>query len=143
MKNIPLLIHDAAGEESRFQAALDLARTLSGHVTCLDIVEIPALIGTAYLTADAGVALLEAARDRDAENRGRMKARLAVEDVPWDWKNATGVIARVLEAEAGLADVIVLNTEFAERWPTDMRAIVSDLVMRAGKADPRGSARDS
>ena len=133
MKNILLLIHDDAGEESRFQAALDLARALSGHVTCLDIVEIPALIGTEYITADAGVALLEDARDRDAENRGRMKARLAVEDVPWDWKNATGDIARVLEAEAGLADIIVLNTEFAERDSINMRTIVSDLVMRAGK----------
>ena len=133
MKNILLLIHDDAGEESRFQAALNLARALSGHVTCLDIVEIPALIGTEYLTADAGVALLEDDLGRETENRSRIKARLAVEDITWDWKNATGDIARLLEAETGLSDVIVLNTEFVERESINMRTIVSDLVMRAGK----------
>ena len=133
MKNILLLIHDDAGEESRFQAALDLARALSGHLTCLDIVEIPVLIGIDYMMADAEVALLTDAQDREAENRTRIKARLAVEDVSWDWKDATGGIARLLEAEAGLADVIVLNTVFAEHEPTNMRAIVSDVVMRAGK----------
>ena len=133
MKNILLLVHDDAGEESRFQAALDLVRVFSGHLTCLDIVEIPILIGIDYMMADAEVALLADVRDREAENRSRIKARLAVEDVSWDWKDATGGIARLLEAEAGLADVIVLNTVFAEHEPTNMRAIVSDVVMRAGK----------
>lgn len=142
MKNVLLLIHDDAGQEARFQAALDLARALSGHLTCLDVVEIPVLIGDDYLMADVGVVLMAEARDREAENRGRIKARLAVEDVSWDWKDATGDIARLLEVEAGLADVIVLNTEFAEHEPTDMRAIVSDVVMRAGKpilAVPQGT----
>ena len=133
MKNVLLLIHDDAGEEARFQAALDLARALSGHLTCLDIVETPVLIGTDYTMADTAFALMADARDREAENRSRIKARLAAEDVPWDWKDATGDIARLLEVEAGLADVIVLNTVFAEPEPTNMRAIVSDVVMRAGK----------
>ena len=133
MKNILLLVHDDAGEEARFQAALDLARALSGHLTCLDIVETPVLIGTDYTMADTAFALMADARDREAENRSRIKARLAAEDVPWDWKDATGDIARLLEVEAGLADVIVLNTVFAEPEPTNMRAIVSDVVMRAGK----------
>ena len=133
MKNVLLLIHDDAGEEARFQVALDLARALSGHLTCLDIVETPVLIGTDYTMADTAFALMADARDREAENRSRIKARLAAEDVPWDWKDATGDIARLLEVEAGLADVIVLNTVFAEPEPTNMRAIVSDVVMRAGK----------
>ena len=133
MKNVLLLIHDDAGEEARFQVALDLARALSGHLTCVDIVEIPVLIGTDYTMGDAAFALTADVRDREAENRSRIKARLAVEDVPWDWKDATGDIARLLEVEAGLADVIVLNTVFAEHEPTNMRAIVSDVVMQAGK----------
>ena len=133
MKNVLLLIHDDAGEEARFQSALDLARALSGHLTCVDIVEIPVLIGTDYTMGDAAFALTADIRDREAENRSRIKMRLAAEDVPWDWKDATGDIARLLEVEAGLADVIVLNTVFAERELTDMRAIISDVVMRAGK----------
>ena len=133
MKNILLLVHDDAGEEARFQAALDLVRALSGHLTCLGILEMPVLIGIDYMMADAEVALSADVRDREAKNRTRIKARLAAENVSWDWKDATGDIARLLEAEAGLADVIVLNTVLAEYEPTDMRAIVSGVVMRAGK----------
>lgn len=133
MKNILLLVHDDAGEEARFQAALDLVRALSGHLTCLGILEMPVLIGIDYMMADAEVALSADVRDREAKNRTRIKARLAAENVSWNWKDATGDIARLLEAEAGLADVIVLNTVLAEYEPTDMRAIVSGVVMRAGK----------
>ncbi len=39
MKNVLLLIHDDAGEEARLQVALDLARGLSGHLICVDIVQ--------------------------------------------------------------------------------------------------------
>ena len=109
MKNVLLLIHDDAGEEARFQAALDLVRATSGHLTCLDIVQIPTLVGTDYMMADAQVALLADARDREAANRSRIEARLAVEDIAWDWADATGDIARLLEAKAELADIIVLR----------------------------------
>jgi nucleotide-binding universal stress UspA family protein len=131
MKNVLLLIHDDAGEESRFQAALDLVRALSGHLTCLDVVQLPAVMD--YTMIDAEVALLADARDREALNKSRIEARLAVEDVAWDWADGTGDIAALVEAEAGLADIIVLNTAFADHEPPDMRAIVSDVVMRAGK----------
>jgi len=133
MKNVLLLIHDDAGEEARFQAALDLVRATSGHLTCLDIVEAPGLLGADYMMAGAEIALLTDARNREAANRERLEARLAVEDIAWDWTNATGDIAGLLKAEAGLADIIVLNTLFADHEPPDMRAIVSDVVMRAGK----------
>ncbi|MGK2912485.1 MAG: universal stress protein [Sphingobium sp.] len=133
MKNVLLLIHDDAGEEARFQAALDLVRATNGHLTCLDIVQAPILVGADYMMADAEVALLADARNREAVNRDRIEARLSVEDIAWDWADATGDIAGLLEAEAGLADIIVLNTMFADHEPPDMRAIVSDVVMRAGK----------
>ena len=45
MKNILLLVHDDAGQEARLQAALDLTRGLAGHLTCIDVVQLPALIG--------------------------------------------------------------------------------------------------
>ncbi|SDD87097.1 Nucleotide-binding universal stress protein, UspA family [Sphingomonas sp. YR710] len=133
MKNVLLLIHDDAGEEARLQAALDITRAVSGHLTCLDIVQLPLLVGADYMLADAEVALLASVREREAENRGRIMARLKVEDVAWDWADATGDIAGLLKAEASLTDIIVLNTAFADHVPPDMRAIVSDVVMRAGK----------
>jgi nucleotide-binding universal stress UspA family protein len=133
MKNVLLLVHDDAGQEARFQAALDLVRALSGHLTCLDIVQMPVLIGTDYTMADAEVALLADVRNREAENGGRIKARLAVEDVPWNWVDAVGDISGLLEAEAGLADVVVLNTSFADHERPNMRAIVSDVILHTEK----------
>lgn len=133
MKNILLLIHDDAGEEARLQAGLDLARALSGHLTCLDVVQIPVLAGSDYMMADAELAILADARDREAANGRRIKERLATEDVAWDWRDATGDIRELVEAEAGLTDIIVLNTAFAEGEAPDMRAVASGLAIRAHK----------
>ena len=41
MKNILLLVHDDAGQEARFQAALDIGRAVEGHLSCLDVTVIP------------------------------------------------------------------------------------------------------
>jgi nucleotide-binding universal stress UspA family protein len=133
MKNILLLVHDDAGEEARMQAALDLVRAVSGHLTCLDVFQIPTMIGTDYMMTDATAVLLTEARDREAENRRRVKARLAGEDVAWNWLDATGDIALVLEEQSKLADLIVLNTALADHESPDMRATVSEVVMRSGK----------
>jgi nucleotide-binding universal stress UspA family protein len=133
LKNVLLLIDDDVGEEARMQAALDLVRAVSGHLTCLDIVQIPMLAGTDYMMADAEAALLADACDREAENRRRVRARLAVEDVAWDWVDATGDIAPLLEAQSALADIIVLNTALADHQPPDMRGTGSEVVMRSGK----------
>lgn len=133
MKNALLLIHDDPGEEARFQAALDLTRALSGHLTCLDIMQMPVLVGTGYAMADTDALLLAEAREREVANARRVKARLAGEDVAWDWRDATGDITRLVEDEAGLADIIILNTALAEYEPPDMRAVVSDLAVRSGK----------
>jgi uncharacterized protein YrzB (UPF0473 family) len=91
MKNILLLVHDDAGQEARFQAALDIARGLAGHLTCLDVVQMPVMagdydgMGSAMLLADE--------REREAGNRTALEARLAKEDVTWDWVDAVGDIA--------------------------------------------------
>lgn len=133
MKNILLLIHDDPGEEARLQAAFDLTRAVSGHVTCLDIMQVPILIGADYMMADAALALHSEARERQAANRARTKARIVREDVAWNWINATGDIAPLLTNQSALADIIILNTAFADRRLPDMRAIISEVVMDAGK----------
>lgn len=133
MKNVLLLVHDDPGEEARLQAALDLTRALSGHLSCIDVVQLPYLIGTDYRLADAELVLLDDAPRREAANRQRTEARLEKEDVNWDWADTTGDIAKVIEAESVPADIIILNTAFADRAPPDMRAIVSDVVMRVRK----------
>ncbi len=133
MKNVLLLAHDDAGEEARLQAALDLTRALSGHLTCLDIVQLPTMVGIDPMGGSADVAILDVLRQREATNRARTEARLTNEDVPWSWVDATGDIASLLKAQSGLADIIVLNTALATNIDLNMRAVVSDVVAGSGK----------
>lgn len=133
MKNVLLLVHDDAGEEARFQAALDLTRALSGHLSCFDIVQLPMMVGIDPMGGAAEIAILDDLRQREATNRARIEARLITEDVPWNWVDATGDIAPLLKAQAGLADIIVLNTTIATSGELNMRAVVSEVVMGSGK----------
>jgi nucleotide-binding universal stress UspA family protein len=132
MKNVLLLIHDDEGQEARLQAALDLTRSLSGHLTCLDIVQIPVLSGSEYYP-DAELMLLAEAREREAANAQHVRQRLETEDVAWSWIDHTGNIAPLIEGAAALADIIVLNTAIAAHIRPDMQSIVSDVVLKAGK----------
>ena len=129
MKNILLLVHDDPGEEARLQAALELVEAVSGHLICLDIVQIPVLIGTDFVMADASAALLSDAREREEENRRRIETRLATKDISWSWIDVSGEIAAAIEARSRLADVIVLNTSYGL---PEMRGIVSHVVVRSG-----------
>lgn len=132
MKNVLLLIHEDAGQEARLQVALDLTRSMAGHLTCLDIVQIPLLAGTEYYP-DAELMLLAEARGREAANAQHVRKRLEAEDVAWSWIDQTGHIASVIEDAAALADVIVLNTSLADHMEPEMQSVVSDVALKAGK----------
>jgi len=133
MKNILLLVHDDVGQEARLQAALDLTRAVRGHLTCLDVTVMPVIPGN-FLAATAEAMLLADEREREGANRERIEARLAHEDVPWSWIEATGPIAPSLAEAAKMADVIVVNRQLDSTRVPDMRCIASELVMGSGKA---------
>lgn len=135
MKNILLLVHDDAGQEARLQAALDIGRAVSGHVTCLDVAILPAMLGTEYAcdAAFGAEMLLAEERDHEAANRTRLEQRLAKEDVTWNWLDATGEIAACLKDASTLADLIVVNRELDEFPLPDMRTAAGALVVGAGK----------
>ncbi|WP_106638967.1 universal stress protein [Allosphingosinicella vermicomposti] len=132
MKNVLLLIHDDAGQEARFQAGLDLTRGLKGHLTCLDVVQLPVLVGD-YASASGYAVLLEDSEAREAGNRARIRERLSGEDVTWDVYKSTGDIADCLEASAGLADIVVANARLQDAAGPQMASIVSSLVLRLHK----------
>jgi len=133
MKNILLLVHDDAGQEARFQAALDIGRALEGHLVCLDVAIVPAVVGTDY-AGDAGFnLLLQDECDREAVNRTRLEERLSHEDVPWEWSEATGTLASCLRDAAELADLIVVNRQLDDFPLPDMRSVAGDLVVKSGK----------
>jgi nucleotide-binding universal stress UspA family protein len=133
MKNILLLVHDDTGQEARFQAALDVARAVGGHLTCLDVAIIPAIIGADYVGgAGAGMLLADELKSENA-NRQRLEARLLREDVPWDFVSVAGSLASSLHARAGLADLIVVSRQLDDYPLPDMRGVASDVIVKSGK----------
>ncbi|WEK43219.1 MAG: universal stress protein [Candidatus Sphingomonas colombiensis] len=133
MKNILLLAHDDGGQEARFQAALDLGRALEGHITCLDVTYIPPVLGSGYYDDSYAVAeMVTQEMVRENANKQTLKARLAKEDVPWDWIDVSGSIADCLERFAKLADVIVVDRRLGDYSFADQRGTASDVIVRSG-----------
>lgn len=132
MKNILLLIHDDAGQEARYQAALDVARAVGGHLTCLDLTIIPEVMGD-YVAMGAGGMMLAEEQENETAHGARMKARLEHEDVPFDWTETTGFLSQALEARTRLIDLVVLSTdEEGELFPR-MRDVIGELLVQTGK----------
>lgn len=132
MKNILVLIHDDAGQEARFQAALDVTRAIGGHLTCLDVAVAHVMLGDG-MGADGGIMMQEFERQAEAGNKERLERRLAGEDVPWDWIDTTGFIEPALEKAAALCDLIVVNRHCDALFSPNMDRIAAGLITGAGK----------
>ena len=132
MKNILLLVHDDDGQMARLHTAIDLTRALEGHLTCLDVTPTPVYAGNAYAGFGEAV-LLNDERVSEANNKTRIKARVAGENISWSWQDATGDFSQCVIDAASLADLIVLNRALDDYPLPDMRTIVSRVLMRARK----------
>lgn len=132
MKNILLLVHEDDGQEARLQAALDLTRALDGHLTCLDAVQMPYLVDDYYSGANEAMLLAERRKVEQA-NGEALKARLAHEDVSWDWHDATGDLPICVLDVAPLADAIVLSSEPSVSTEVNMRSVLETVLCRGGK----------
>jgi nucleotide-binding universal stress UspA family protein len=118
------------GEEARLQAALNLTRALSGHLTCVDVVPLPVLMVGDFHSGASEVMLL-ADRQSGTDHRERIEARLAHEGVSWDWKEFTGDLASSMVAASDLADLIVVNRRLDEYPYPDMRGVASTILTRS------------
>lgn len=130
MKNILVLMHDDAGQEARFQAGLDLARVLGGHLQCLDVTLHPAVLADYY--GVGGREMLagdEAARER--KNRQVFEARLAVEDVAWSWTDIAGNFVDAILDASTMSDIVVLNRQLDQFPYPDMRDTASRILMKS------------
>ncbi len=126
MKNILLMIHDDEGQEARYQAALDIARQLDGHVRCLDLTTIIPEFARDY-------ALLVNEQRREAANKAHMLPRIELEDVPFEWADATGFIARSIEDHATLTDLIILSSDPQGTLFPHMADAIAELLIGLGK----------
>lgn len=131
MRNILLLAHDDPGQEARFQAALDVARAIDGHLTCIDVCTLPIPLIDAFSQAGLHLAADET-RARETMNRKRLIERLKVEGVPYDWIGTTGGITSMLRQNAAVADMIVLNPRLHASSPR-MDHIVADVLVQTRK----------
>lgn len=132
MKNVLLLVHDDAGQESRFQAALDITRAVEGHLTCLDVAIYPMFVSDAYAIS-VEAAMFDDERAREADNREKLEKRLAHEDVSWDWISALGNAAQCLQDHAALADVIVVSRKLDSEYLPDTLGTASQVVIGSDK----------
>lgn len=132
MKNILLLIHEDAGQEARLQAALDVTRAVNGHLTCLDVSVVVPMVG-ADIGVSGGAVMIELERENEAGNRSRIYPRIAKEDVSWSWIDTANYIEPALEEAAGLADLIVVNSQLESFPLPDMRTLAAGLVVKSGK----------
>ncbi len=143
MKNVLLLLHDDHGQEGRLQVALDLTRALAGHLSCLDVVVPPIVLPEYYPGSGQAVPLVEA-REQEAENVARIRARLEGEDVAWDIGEVTGDPAYRLEEAAELADVIVVSSRSDSPEISEARRVFGELATKSGRlvqAVPPGCTR--
>jgi nucleotide-binding universal stress UspA family protein len=107
--------HDPANE-SRMQAALDIARRQRAHVTLMIATPFQQFItvdpfGGSYLAAEA----MAKAQADDAALEAALSARLAREDVLWDVVVADGDIAGSLAAAATFADLAIVSLPGGKR----------------------------
>jgi nucleotide-binding universal stress UspA family protein len=108
MRSILLHVEEDPSLEARIQTALSLARTTSGHVTCLHTTPIEA-----YVAFDSfgGVFVMEkvfeALTNQEEALQARVEATFRKEDVSWDYRKSTGSVVQVLLSYGTLADVIV------------------------------------
>lgn len=134
MKNVLLLVHDDEGQEARLQAALDLTRALDGHLTCIDVADLPVgMAGDYYSGAGQAALLVDVSREREARNKAVLEKRLTNEGVPWSWIDTIDTISSAVLDAAAMADVIVLNRKLDSRHQPNMHEIASSVVMKARK----------
>ncbi|OGS52690.1 MAG: universal stress protein family domain protein [Erythrobacter sp. RIFCSPHIGHO2_12_FULL_63_10] len=130
MKSILLHISDDSGLEARLQASLDLARTFDGHVTCLQSISFDFFAsGDFYGVAIA--AAMATVKESAEELRAKIEARLANEDVAWEWVSRYGMAEHCLLEHSAINDVIVVGPYVPGGSNARPSQMVGDLLMRA------------
>lgn len=116
MKSVLLYVNDDSGLKARLQTALDLTRSLGGHLHCLRAnpynpqMAFDGVTGMSVIY-DIG----KHARELDQKLRAYVEDRLADEDVPWDYSEANSDAARGLARNSALVDLMVLSSASGDK----------------------------
>ncbi len=113
MRSILLHMAEDDGFESRFQAAMDFARFMDGHVECLQTRRIPAFIGTDTMGFSGSAAMVvQMVEEEDkavAAARAALEPRILREGIPFNWSEAMGEPAQTLVDRSLLSDLVVMS----------------------------------
>jgi len=127
MKNVLVLVHDDPGEDARLQAALDVTRTISGHLLCLHVVVPSEAIGRHRDDGDSAV--VDLVRGRVSQHGARIKDRLQAEGVSWAIAETLGSLDSELIGASELADIIVLSGP-AGRDNEQARHLIGEVAVK-------------
>lgn len=110
MRSILVHADNSPAMECRLQAALDIARANSGHVTLHINTPLQRFVamdpfGGAYLSGEA----LRHAQEHDDALAQRLSDRMAQEDVPWNIEASNSEPISALANSARLADLVVVS----------------------------------
>lgn len=130
MKSILLHIDHDAAMNARLQVALDIARACGGHITCLQAISYEVFApGDFYGSAIA--AAMPVIKENAEKLRADTEARLAGEDVAWDWRFVYGIAPQRLLEHSPLADLVIVGPSDAGAGGRGPSAIAGDLVLHA------------
>lgn len=130
MKNILLFAHDDAGQDARLRVALDVTRTLGGHLVCLDVTLEPRLLDD-YVSNAGGAALVGTEVRAEQRNRHRLAQRLADEAIDAELIEAAGYPCDAIADASALADLVVVSTTVEDARFADLRTVAEDMLARA------------
>ncbi|MBY0521468.1 MAG: universal stress protein [Sphingomonas sp.] len=133
MRSLIVYADGGPANDSRLEAALDIARLTRGHITLHVNTPLQRFIsmdpfGGSYLLADA----LTLAEQRESALLARLTEKLRKEEVPWDSQRSSGLAADGLVEAAMLGDLIILSLDQPETSPlNDATHLVGDVVLSA------------
>jgi nucleotide-binding universal stress UspA family protein len=133
MKTMLMLAHQDNGFEARLQVSLDLARALGCHLSCIDGVVAPKAMD--YVGC-SDVAHAEPVLERNRQgtvHEARLKARLARENVAWNWINATGFLGDSLAIASDMVDLVVVSIGFGDNERPALRKLASYLATSSSR----------
>lgn len=132
MKSVLLYIAEDAGLEARLQAALDLTRSLGGHLHCLRANPYStqmAFDGVTGMSVMYDVSKM--AHEQDKKLRGEIEKRLKGEGVSWDYRDDNAEPSRGLSKNSALVDLIVLSSASGETESALPLRILGDVLFSA------------
>ena len=135
MKSILVHVSGGPGQNTRIEAALDIARAFSGHITFCQPAPPPIIVssvspGSLWSAVEFEDYASKTEKVR-ADVRSAIEDKMAGEDVPWDFQTVEGFTQDAFVSQSGLVDLAVTSLEEADSPFETAEPFLSQVVVRA------------